>query len=76
MRTQIVITVAAAALLGGSFGTVATAQAAQSSHDTTTYSTYSPTPAPTVQLLDCRGTTGAFGCGPGYYWDGNRCIPC
>jgi hypothetical protein len=76
MRTRIVVTVAAAALVTGSFGTVATAQAAQSSQDTTTYSTYSPTPAPTVQALDCHGTTGSYGCGPGWYWNGNKCVPC
>jgi hypothetical protein len=76
MRIKIVVTVAAAALLTGSFGTVATAQAAQSSHDTTTYSTYSPTPPAIVQPLDCHGTTGAYGCGPGWVWDGNRCVPC
>jgi hypothetical protein len=36
--------------------------------------------APPVQLFDCRGTTGAMGCGPGWIWrDGWRgmaCYPC
>lgn len=31
--------------------------------------------APTANA-DCHGTTGQYGCGPGWYWDGNRCIPC
>jgi hypothetical protein len=40
-----------------------------------------PAPAgPSVQLLDCFGTTGAYGCGPGWTWrDGWRgfaCYPC
>ena len=34
----------------------------------------------TVQMLDCGGTTGAAGCGPGWFWrDGWRgrgCYPC
>lgn len=41
-----------------------------------------PVPAPRVvmQLLDCGGTTGVAGCGPGWHWrDGWRgrgCYPC
>lgn len=37
-------------------------------------------PRPSVQLLDCYGTTGNMGCGPGWFWrDGWRgwaCYPC
>ena len=63
---------------GGSIGgpslTAGTAQAAQSSHDTTTYA---PTPTPVIQPLDCDGTTGSHGCGPGWYWrDGERGWAC
>jgi hypothetical protein len=35
---------------------------------------------PKVQGLDCQGTTGNMGCGPGWFWrDGWRgwaCYPC
>jgi len=62
------------------FGAVLTAQpahAAQTSQDTIVYTQ----PArPSVQALDCQGTTGRMGCGPGWFWrDGWRgyaCYPC
>lgn len=73
MRTKVVVTAAALALLSGPFGMLATAHAAQNSHDTTTYT---PTPTSIVQPLDCHGTTGYMGCGPGWVWNGNRCVPC
>jgi hypothetical protein len=54
-----------------------TAQAADVSNDTTVYM---PVPPPRVQPLDCYGTTGSMGCGPGWTWrDGWRgwaCYPC
>jgi hypothetical protein len=34
------------------------------------------TTVPSVQLLACNGTTGSEGCGPGWVWNGNRCVPC
>jgi hypothetical protein len=74
MRKKIAITVAAAVFLAGPLLTAVNAQAAQSSHDTTTYA---PTPTATaVQPLDCHGTTGAEGCGPGWIWNGSRCVRC
>jgi hypothetical protein len=77
MRRKIAMTLATAALLAGPLLTGATAQAAQSSHDTTTYD---PTPTPTIQQVDCQGTTGNMGCGPGWVWrngaGGWRCYPC
>ncbi len=73
VKTRMIMTAATAALLIGPFATVASAHAAQIPHDTTTYN---PAPTATVQPLDCHGTTGAYGCGPGYVWNGNRCVPC
>jgi hypothetical protein len=74
MRKKISITVAAAALFAGPLLTGVNAQAAQSSHDTTTYA---PTPTMTaVQPLACNGTTGSEGCGPGWIWNGSRCVRC
>lgn len=39
-----------------------------------------PVPQTSTQLLDCEGTTGIAGCGPGWHWrDGWRgqgCYPC
>ena len=75
---KITLTVAAAALALGTFTTAPLAQAAQ-----TTPTQPSPVytqPQSPVQLLDCFGTTGAMGCGPGWFWrDGWRgwaCYPC
>jgi hypothetical protein len=76
---RISMTAAAAALIMGSLVTTTaqTADAAATSHNTTTYT---QTPTPAVQPLDCVGTTGAHGCGPGWFWrDGWRgwgCYPC
>jgi hypothetical protein len=64
---------AAALLLAGSLLSAGAGQAAQNPSDTTTYNS---TPTPKVQPLDCRGTTGGYGCGPGFFWNGNRCVPC
>jgi hypothetical protein len=76
MRT-IATATAAAALTLGALLTAQTAHAGQTTHDTTV----SPQPpTPTVQLLDCDGGTGRFGCGPGFFWrNGERgfaCYPC
>ena len=74
MRKKIAISAAAAALLAGPLLTAGTALAAQSSNDTTTYS---PTPTITaIHPLACNGTTGGEGCGPGWVWNGSRCVPC
>lgn len=72
--------VSAGFLLVGALTGAQAAQAAQVDHDT-----YVPQPAPVpsrsdVQPLDCYGTTGDMGCGPGWFWrDGWRgwaCYPC
>lgn len=72
---------AVAALMTGSVVTAQSATAAQAAPDTTVYTAPAPAPAqPKVQALDCQGTTGAMGCGPGWFWrDGWRgwaCYPC
>jgi hypothetical protein len=74
---KIVMTVAAGVMVFGSFVTAQSAQAAQPNHDTIVYT--QPV-KPDVHALDCVGTTGRFGCGPGWFWrDGWRgwgCYPC
>jgi hypothetical protein len=77
MRT-IIMAAAAGAMLFGSLTTAQIAQAAQTTtHDTVVYTQPA---APKVEALDCRGGTGAMGCGPGWFWrDGWRgwaCYPC
>ena len=73
------IDLAAAALMAVSFATstAATSNAAQVERADTTPDRPS---ASSVELLDCRGSTGPYGCGPGWFWrDGWRglaCYPC
>jgi hypothetical protein len=31
---------------------------------------------PIIEKAACNGTTGAYGCGPGYVWNGRRCVHC
>ena len=69
--------ICAAALVMGSLATAPTSYAAQTTLDTTVY--LQPQ-IPKTQMLDCAGTTGRMGFGPGWFWrDGWRgwgCYPC
>ena len=72
---------AVAALMTGSVVTAPSAAAAATAPDTTvSVAPVPPSSQPKVQALDCQGTTGAMGCGPGWFWrDGWRgwaCYPC
>lgn len=74
--------VAALALAMGAMTTAVPAQAADAGQTVNDriVTTQTTEPGPTVQMLDCGGTTGSFGCGPGWTWrDGWRgfaCYPC
>jgi hypothetical protein len=80
LMRKIGMALAIAAVMSGSVATAQSAYAAQSSHDTNAYTQPAVPAGPKVQLLDCRGTTGSMGCGPGWFWrDGWRgwaCYPC
>lgn len=71
------LALAVTAMVCGSLTSAQTAFAAQSTLDTTVYTSPSDDG---VHLLDCFGTTGGMGCGPGWTWrDGWRgwaCYPC
>jgi hypothetical protein len=72
---------AVATLMAGPVLTAPSATAAHTVNDTTSNTQPAPMPAePKVQALDCQGTTGNMGCGPGWFWrDGWRgwaCYPC
>jgi hypothetical protein len=68
------------AIMSGSVATAQTAYAGQSSHEVTVYVRPAAPAGPSVRPLDCHGTTGGMGCGPGWFWrDGWRgwaCYPC
>ncbi len=74
---RIVMGLAAAGIIAGSLTGVQTANAAQPSNATPSTTHSSP---PIITALDCYGTTGNMGCGPGFFWrDGWRgwaCYPC
>lgn len=58
----------AVAFVAGLLGTAASAHA-----DTVVNN---PSPTPVIQPLNCFGGTGSAGCGPGWVWNGARCVPC
>jgi hypothetical protein len=80
LMRRIGMALAIVAMMSGSVATAQTAYAAQSTNDTTVYTPPSAPRGPGVHMLDCRGTTGNMGCGPGWIWrDGWRgwaCYPC
>lgn len=71
---------AVAAVIAGPLATAQTASAALAAQDPSVQTQPAPARPPGVQLLDCHGTTGSMGCGPGWFWrDGWRgfaCYPC
>ena len=74
-----ILYVAATALMGLAFATSAAPMSGAAQVDRVNTTSDRPS-APAVQMLDCRGSTGSFGCGPGWFWrDGWRgmaCYPC
>ena len=75
---KIAIVIATAGVMLGSLATTQTAYAAQI--DTHGTPGYTQPQTPGTVPLDCVGTTGSHGCGPGWFWrDGWRgwgCYPC
>jgi hypothetical protein len=76
---KLTMALAVAATMAGPILTAPSATAAQP--DTTPYIQPAPVPVtPKIEALDCQGTTGNMGCGPGWFWrDGWRgwaCYPC
>lgn len=69
-----------AAAMAGSVLTAQTASAAQTNQDPHVYMQPAVPNTPGAQMLDCFGSTGGMGCGPGWFWrDGWRgwsCYPC
>ena len=77
MRKRIIV-VAAAVLTMGSLTIAAPAQAAQTPYEPIV--PVNPGTPVLVHPLDCEGTTGVHGCGPGWYWRngerGGACYAC
>jgi hypothetical protein len=64
---KLTLTVAAAAMAIGTLTTAPLAQAAQTAPAKPDPVVYAQPKSP-VQALDCQGTTGNMGCGPGWFW--------
>lgn len=78
---RIVMAIATAGVIAGSLAGAQTATAASTNTNNTVTNPARPTvPVPIITALDCSGTTGLAGCGPGWIWrDGWRglaCYPC
>lgn len=80
---KILLTFAATVFVLGWAATLAflqTVQAGQASHDVKVDPPENSTTSLPAEPLDCVGTTGAMGCGPGWYyrngWQGFRCYQC
>jgi hypothetical protein len=74
---KFVLGIATAGMIAGSLA------GAQTSNAAATNNAPPPAPhnsAPYISALDCQGSTGNMGCGPGFFWrDGWRgwgCYPC
>ncbi|MBU3749596.1 MAG: hypothetical protein FGM52_03960 [Mycobacterium sp.] len=75
---RIAMAIAAAGVIAGSLAGTQTASAASTNTTNTVTSPAQPTiPVPIITALDCSGTTGLAGCGPGWIWrDGWRGFAC
>lgn len=75
---RVAMAIASAALIAGSLVGAQTANAAATNNTNNVTTPVRPTyPVPTIAALDCYGSTGWAGCGPGWVWrDGWRGFAC
>ena len=74
---RIAMALATAGVIAGSLTGVQTANAASTDNITAPPAPVQPFPTPIITALDCSGTTGWAGCGPGWIWrDGWRGFAC
>ena len=64
----IAMAIATAGVIAGSLTGVPTANAASTNDSTPPPAPVAPFPSPIITALDCSGTTGWAGCGPGWIW--------
>lgn len=70
---RIAMAIASAGIIAGSLVGAQAANAASTNDTTVNPPAPAPMPVPVVKALDCEGTTGWHGCGPGWFWrDGWR----
>lgn len=75
---KLAMAVATAGIVAGSLAGAQTASAASTNDTNNVTAPARPaTPVPIISALDCAGTTGWAGCGPGWIWrDGWRGFAC
>lgn len=75
---RIAMAIATAGIIAGSLAGAQTASAASTNDINNVPSPApAPMPVPVIKALDCAGTTGWAGCGPGWIWrDGWRGFAC
>lgn len=78
---RIAMALATAGLVAGALVGTPTASAASTNNTNVTAPVPPPTtPVPVISALDCYGSTGWMGCGPGWFWRngwrGPSCYPC
>ena len=71
---KIALTLTAVALVLGTFAITANAQT--HSLGAAGFHAQMKNATPTVTQAACTGRTGGHGCGPGWVWNGARCVPC
>jgi hypothetical protein len=71
---KLTVTLAAAAFALGSMAIAANAQTQSAGAASIHAQTQNATPI--VKQAACNGRTGGMGCGPGWIWNGYRCVPC
>jgi Spy/CpxP family protein refolding chaperone len=71
---KVTLTLSAAALALGAMALVANAQTQHAGVAGMKAQAQNFTPM--IQKTACDGRTGGHGCGPGWTWNGNRCVRC
>ncbi len=71
---KIALTLTAASFVLGTFAIAANAQT--HSLGAAGFRAQIKSAAPVVTRAACNGRTGGHGCGPGWVWNGGRCVPC
>ena len=77
---KLAVFIASAGIVAGTLAGAQSASAAAVDNTNSVAPAQPITPSPAIAALDCFGTTGTMGCGPGWQWRdgwyGPRCYIC
>jgi hypothetical protein len=74
LMKKLTVTLSAAVLVLGTMAITANAQT--QAQGAASFHAQLKNATPIIKKAACNGTTGAYGCGPGWVWNGYRCRPC